>query len=81
MSLISTAVACVYQCPPAISRLGAFRTPAARARGWSLHSGVRKPAQEETLKGHSVGRCNFSASICCKNNDGNCLISRKNINR
>jgi hypothetical protein len=29
-----------------------LRTPAARARGWSRHSGVRKPAQEETLKGH-----------------------------
>jgi hypothetical protein len=29
---------------PAISCLGAFRTPAASARGWSRHPGVRKPA-------------------------------------
>jgi hypothetical protein len=38
--------------PIAIFYLAAFRTPAARARGWSRHSGVRKHAQEETLKGH-----------------------------
>jgi hypothetical protein len=52
--------------PTAISCLGAFRTPAARARGWSRHSGVRKPAQQETLKGHMPrAAAIFSASICC----------------
>ena len=40
---------------PAISCLGAFRTPAAAARGWSRHSGVRKPAQQRTLPSHAVG--------------------------
>jgi hypothetical protein len=35
--------------PPAISCLGAFRTPAARMRGWSPCFGVRKPAQDQTL--------------------------------
>ena len=34
--------------PPAISCLGAFRTPAAGARGWSRHPGVRKPAHRQT---------------------------------
>src|SRR3977135_2209458 len=34
---------------PAISCLGAFRTLAAAARGWSWHSGVRKPAHLPTL--------------------------------
>ena len=33
---------------PAISCLGAFRTLAAAARGWSWHSGVRKPAHNRT---------------------------------
>jgi hypothetical protein len=31
---------------PAISCLGAFRTPAVRAWGWSRHAGIRKPAQQ-----------------------------------
>jgi hypothetical protein len=35
--------------PPAISCLGAFRTPAAGAPGWSRHPGVRKPAQKATF--------------------------------
>jgi hypothetical protein len=30
---------------------------------------------------HAAGRCNLTASICCKVNDGNCLISRKYIHR
>src|SRR5882762_5241989 len=31
---------------PAISCLGAFRTPAVRAWRWSRHAGIRKPAQQ-----------------------------------
>ena len=38
----------------AISCLGASRTLAATARGWSRHSSVRKPAQEETSRSPSV---------------------------
>jgi len=33
---------------PAISCLGAFRTPAAGARGWLIIPGIRKPAQFQT---------------------------------
>src|SRR6266576_1839805 len=45
--------------PTAISCLGAFRTPAASARGEPVIAGVRKPAQYRTLAGplldHPVG--------------------------
>src|SRR5882757_2502839 len=38
---------------PAISCLGAFRTPAVRAWGWSRHAGIRKPAQQRKCPPHS----------------------------
>jgi hypothetical protein len=44
---------------PAISRLGAFRTPAVRARGWFRNCGVRKPAQKQTTR----SPCRRSAGI------------------
>jgi hypothetical protein len=45
---------------------------------------ARAPApdrRELIREGTDAGRCNLRASICCKANDGNCLISRKYIRR
>jgi hypothetical protein len=48
----------------------------------AIFSAALQPGQEQISKGHIPrAAAIFGASICCKNNDGNCLISRKYIQR
>ena len=48
---------------PAISCLGAFRTPAVSARGGLRHAGIRKPAQNrKSHRGHSGVKVGFIAA-------------------
>jgi hypothetical protein len=61
---------------------GYGKRPASAARVLAIFSAALQPGQEQISKGHIPrAAAIFGASICCKNNDGNCLISRKYIQR